>query len=182
MASSAEILGLEPDLLGDIDADSLHVTDLADQGLTVDAETLAKFTKLSDRKVRDLAQNGIMVKVSKDRYDLAASLVGYCNHLRTVAAGRGGEEAQLRLTQERARLAKEQADSVALKNAKEQGELVPADEIEREWSGILRQVRNQVMSVPERIRMQVPNLTAQGIETIDSIVRRALEDIADDNA
>ena len=54
--------------------------------------------------------------------------------------GRGGEAAISTATAERARLAREQADHVALKNARTRGELIPAD-VEAEWSGVLRTVR-----------------------------------------
>ena len=77
-------------------------------------------------RLTDLVQRDIAIRHARDSYDLVQSTRNYVQHLRGVASGRGGEEATLNLTEERARLAREQADGVALKNAKARGELVAA--------------------------------------------------------
>ena len=42
--------------------------------------------------LNDLAKRGIVVRGEKrGTYDLEASVSGYCNHLRAMAAGRGGD-------------------------------------------------------------------------------------------
>jgi phage terminase Nu1 subunit (DNA packaging protein) len=51
-------------------------------------------------------------------------LLAYCEHLREVAAGRGGDGA-VELTTERALLAREQRDRIAMQNAVTRGELAP---------------------------------------------------------
>lgn len=79
---------------------------------------------------------------------------------------------------ERDRLAKEQADNVALKNAALRRELVPATEVEARWSDILRRVRSKVLAVPSRVRQTHPHLTAQDVVAIDAELRRALEELA----
>ena len=53
-------------------------------------------------------------------------LAAYCSHLREQAAGRASEGG-LDLGTERARLAKEQADKIALANAVTRGELAPRE-------------------------------------------------------
>jgi phage terminase Nu1 subunit (DNA packaging protein) len=79
---------------------------------------------------------------------------------------------------EAVRLKKEQADHAALKNQQLRAELVPAADVERAWSGILRQVRSGVLAVPSRVRQQLPHLTTHDIATFDAEIRRALEDLA----
>lgn len=79
---------------------------------------------------------------------------------------------------ERLRLIKEQADHAALKNAALRRELVPAAEVEREWAGMLRQVRAGVLAVPSRLRQMLPGLTAAEVEAIDAELRRVLEELA----
>lgn len=79
---------------------------------------------------------------------------------------------------ERLRLIKEQADHAALKNSALRRELVPAAEVEREWAGILRQVRAGILAVPSRLRQLLPGLTAAEVEAIDSELRRVLEEMA----
>ncbi len=79
---------------------------------------------------------------------------------------------------ERLRLLKEQADHAALKNAALRRELVPAAEVEREWAGVLRQVRAGILAVPSRIRQILPGLTAAEVEAVDFELRRVLEEMA----
>jgi phage terminase Nu1 subunit (DNA packaging protein) len=86
--------------------------------------------------------------------------------------------AQRDAAEERIRLVREQADREALKNQRLRGELVPAADVERAWSNILRQVRSAVLAVPSRVRQQLPHLTAHDIATFDAEIRRALEDLA----
>lgn len=72
-----------------------------------------------------------MVRLGHDAYDLEESTRRYIASLRETASGRGGEEQVLNLTSERARLAREQADAQALKNAVLRGEYVP----QATWNG-----------------------------------------------
>ncbi|MFN4125260.1 MAG: hypothetical protein ACK4HK_05450 [Pannonibacter indicus] len=131
--------------------------------------------------MRDLAQRGLVVKVAADRYDLTKSLQTYCTHLREIAAGRGDEASAVFLTAERARLAKEQADHAALKNAALRRELVPAADVAATWGGIVRQVRSRLLAVPARLRQGLAHLTARDVEAIDAEIRRALEELAEDD-
>lgn len=81
------------------------------------ARQLGEVLGLNERTVRELVDRGIVNRTGRGRYDLFGSVLAYVEHLRTVAAGRGGEAASYDLTRERARLAKEQADERELKNA-----------------------------------------------------------------
>lgn len=79
---------------------------------------------------------------------------------------------------ERARLAREQADNVALKNAILRRDMVPATEVEKEWSGIVRQARAGILAVPPRLRQIIPTLSAHDIDLIDAELRKVLEELA----
>ncbi|TAH67645.1 MAG: DNA packaging protein [Rhodopseudomonas palustris] len=79
---------------------------------------------------------------------------------------------------ERDRLAREQADAVALKNAKLRGELVSAADVEKRWSDILRRIRSGVLAVPARVRQMNPHLTGRDVAAIDAELRRVLDDLA----
>ena len=69
-----------------------------------------------------LGKRDTVVRLGHDSYDLEESTRRYIASLRETASGRGGEEQVLNLTGERARLAREQADAQALKNAVARGE------------------------------------------------------------
>jgi phage terminase Nu1 subunit (DNA packaging protein) len=79
---------------------------------------------------------------------------------------------------ERDRLAREQADNMALKNAALRRELVPAVEVEATWAEIMRRVRSRLLAVPSRVRQGCSHLTAHDVALIDAELRRALDDLA----
>lgn len=147
--------------------------------LIVGADEVAEWIAASDRTVRDLADKGIAVRVGRGRYDLKASVAGTVKHLREMAAGRGVDERSHDLTAEKARLAKEQADAVALKNAKTRGELIPADEVLFGWSHILTNTRLNIQAAVPRIAQEL-GLTKEQTQAVDAIMQRALTDLADE--
>lgn len=139
---------------------------------------LCELLGISPAMLTELKKRGIAVHYSHDAYDLAATVNAYVTHLRGTASGRGGEEHVANLTAERARLAREQADSQAMKNAAMRGELVKAEEVTREWAELLRKVRMRVLAVPSRIRGALPHLTPGDLATLDREIRTALEELA----
>ncbi len=143
---------------------------------------LASLLGVTLRMITTLIERDIVVKINPGVYDMGESVRRYCAHLRETAAGRGGEEQVLNLTGERARLAREQADSQALKNSIARGDHLPASEVLRTWSETLRATRSRMLAVPSRLRTELPHLTNSDFERIDRELRNALEELgrADD--
>jgi phage terminase Nu1 subunit (DNA packaging protein) len=139
---------------------------------------LAQLIGVHERTIRDLADAGHVVKLGKATYDRDASILAYCTHLRETAAGRGGAIGVATLTAERARLAREQADSAALKNAALRGDTIAAADVKAKWVAILTAIRSRILSVPSRVRMRAPHLTRAEIEIVDAELRDALEEAA----
>lgn len=83
----------------------------------------AELVGLSEASVSDWLRQGHLQRGAPGR----AWVQAYCTRLREQAAGRDptGE-----LTSERARLAREQADRLAMENAERRGRLIPADRVE----------------------------------------------------
>lgn len=135
---------------------------------------LGRLIRVSEQTVRDLARKGIVVRKGRGAYDLAQSVGNYSDHLREMAAGRGGESGINTLTAERARLAREQADTAAQKNAAMRRELVSAAEVERGWVEIVRASRAAILALTSRIRGRLPHLTAADAKVIDGEIRDAL--------
>lgn len=146
----------------------------------VGAGDLADYLGVTSQTIAAFANDGKVVRVSRGKYDLRASVQTYVSHLREVAAARGGENQLLDLTQERARLAKEQADNTALKNATLRRELLPAADAEREWSDILRKVRAGILAVTSRVRASA-GLTGEQAVEMDAELRLALKELGNDN-
>jgi phage terminase Nu1 subunit (DNA packaging protein) len=147
---------------------------------TVGAGELADWLGVTSQSIAAFANDGKVVRISRGKYDLCASIQTYTAHLREVAAARGGEGGVLDLVQERARLAREQADGQELKNRQSRKELLPASDVEREWSQILRKVRAGILAVTSRVRASA-GLTAEQAVEMDAELRLALRDLGNDN-
>ena len=111
-----------------------------------------------------LGKRDTVVRLGHDAYDLEESTRRYIANLRETASGRGGEEQVLNLTSERARLAREQADAQALKNA------------------VLRALRSRLLAVPSRLRQSMQHLTTSDVTMIDRELRDALQELGNADA
>lgn len=148
--------------------------------IVVSAADMAEVIGVSRRSVSEFSERGIIDRVGRNRFALQRSVKLYCEHLRAVAAGRGGDGTQ-ELTAERARLAKEQADATALKNAVARRDLVSTHQVEREWVAVCRKIRNAVLAVPSRVRQTLPHLTSFDVEQISRELRLTLTDLGKDD-
>ena len=129
-----------------------------------------------------LGKRDIVVRLGHDAYDLEESARRYVASLRETASGRGGEEKVMKLARGRARMAWEQADAQALKNAVLRGEYVPAGEVERAWSDTLRALRSRLLAVPSRLRQSMQHLTTSDVTMIDRELRDALQELGNADA
>ena len=112
---------------------------------------IATHLDLSDRSVRELLDKGVLPNARRGALNLDQCRVAYIRHLREMAAGRGTGPSADDLTAERARLAREQADHYALKNAALRLELLPRADITRAVSAAFQIVRDRLTSLPVRL-------------------------------
>lgn len=139
---------------------------------------LAGLLGISTRRLNQLVEEGIAVRTAPGMFDAAATVQAYVAHASGKAAG---AVVELDLNREKARLAKEQADGQAMKNAVERREFVRAEDVAREWEDIIRSVRSAMLSVPSRCRRQAAtSFGVAEIAVIDREIRDALEAISND--
>lgn len=144
---------------------------------TLTAAELAPWLGLTVGRVHALGRDGVLPRVEGKRYQLKAAILAYCDHCRSLAKGKQVDEdlaaAKLSLAQANA----EKAETI---NAKARGELIPAVEVEREWSAVLRGVRAGVLALPSRVAQRLGHLSPHDIAAIDREVRDALEELSND--
>ena len=115
-------------------------------------------------------------------------LLAYCQHIRLMAAGRGGEGTG-ELVRERARLAAEQADKIAMQNAVARGELAPAHLLEQVLAKAGARAGRLLETIPALLKRRHPSLTADDIAEVARVVAKArnvaaamtLADLGDDD-
>ena len=140
---------------------------------------IAEWLGITDRRVQQLAVDGVIPRAARGRYDLRACVCSYTEHLRSVAAGHTSADGALDLTEERARLAREQADGQALKNAQLRGELIPRDELQPALEQVLAIFRSRMRALPIRVAQAVPRLGRDAIQSLQELHDEALTELAD---
>jgi terminase small subunit / prophage DNA-packing protein len=141
------------------------------------ANELGALLGISGRAVREHAAKGIIPKTRRGRYRLAEAVPAYCSHMRDLLTNKGGAAAVLSGTAERARLAREQADAVAFKNAVARGALLDAAEVGREWSAILVAIRARMLAASSRCGSRLPHLTQSDLAEFDREIRDGLTEL-----
>jgi phage terminase Nu1 subunit (DNA packaging protein) len=142
-------------------------------------DQLADLLGLTANRVNVLVRQGHIPRVSKGRFDRREAVRGYCEHIRKQASGRGAANPEL--TEQKTRLAREQADKAEMQNAIARHELIPAADVEREWSAILRDVRAALLALPSRLQQRLGHLTTHDMTVFDREIRDVLSEIANGN-
>ncbi len=103
--------------------------------------------------------------------------VAYIRRLREQAAGRAAV-GDLDLAGERARLAKEQADRVAMQNAVTRGELAPVILIEQVLAAAASKVAGVFDAIPGMVRRRAPRLSHEELDLIAAEIAKARNFVA----
>ena len=135
--------------------------------LQMDLGTLKKFI---DR--------GVVTRQEKGKYDYDQVRKEYILHIREVAAGRF-KAGELDLQAERARLAKEQADSKEMENAIERGDLVYIESVAKQIEGQLTKVRTKLLAIPTKYAPELhATATAREIQLLlEQAITEALNEL-----
>lgn len=123
---------------------------------------------ISQQAVSDLLARGVIMHGQS----AGEWLLSYCANLREVAAGRQAGEG-FDLPTERARLAREQADKIAMQNAQTRRELAPAYLIEEVLAKAGAKVAGILEAIPGQVKRRLPNLPASEIEAIQTEIAKA---------
>jgi phage terminase Nu1 subunit (DNA packaging protein) len=117
---------------------------------SVDVNALAKLFDLTVVRVQQLAVEGIVVKSARGKYDLWKSIRGYIQYLqkRRVNQHDSPDQEQSDIKKEQLRRTKEEADKLALANARSRGELIEVESVKRLGEKVMIAVRNQILNFP----------------------------------
>jgi len=111
---------------------------------------LSAHLQTSTKTVHDMINKGIITKQERGKYDIDLARKEYILHVREIAAGRA-KVGDLDLQEERARLAKEQADAKEMENAVERGDLVYIENVAKQFELQLTKVRTKLLAVPTKV-------------------------------
>ncbi|MDB2414197.1 hypothetical protein N9W34_00320 [Rickettsiales bacterium] len=132
--------------------------------------TIAKLFGLSERRVQQLAREGVIPKPEKNQYELIGCVRSYINYLQQRAFGQGVAPQDTHL--ERARLLKAQADMAEIELAERTGELVTVERVEADWSQMVTACRAKMLSIPTKTAYQISNL--KDTHEIEKFLKRTI--------
>jgi phage terminase Nu1 subunit (DNA packaging protein) len=139
-------------------------------------EQIAEHLDLSKRRVQDLMIEGVLNKGA----DLDECRVSYIRFLRGGASGKN-TGAGLKLTAERARLAKLQADKVEIELAELRGEVVRTEDVARVMQGHVIAARSRLLALPTKlVALFSPDMRPQTLALAEGAVREALQELSSD--
>jgi len=125
------------------------------------ASTLAKLFAITERRIQQLAKEGIIPKAERGKYDLIASMRGYIKYLQERAAGRSdgryNDEADIKL--ERKRLIKAQADKAEVENQKLRAELISFESVQEILNEVAVLFSSSVDALPGRLASELAGIT-----------------------
>ena len=161
--------------LEDIDAMLADEPD-APTGETLTAVELAPWLGLTVGRVHALGRDGVLPRTPDKRYPLQSSVAAYCEFCRGLAKGKAADN---ELAAEKVRLAREQADKIALQNASARGELLDSRTVAQEWRGVVTDLRAAVLAVPSRVASTL-GFDRKQTAALDAEIREAMEAISND--
>lgn len=149
---------------------------------TYNTATIAKLLNLTDRRVQQLASDGVFVRQANGEFRLAETVNAYCRFLQ------GRESAaSTDINEEKRRLTRAQADIVEMNAARRRGELIEIDAAVELVEEALGRVRPKLLGIGATASPRVHLCaSAQGATVgdiqsiIDDAVTEALHEIRDE--
>ena len=164
--------------------DSFKTTDIS--AITVNSATLEKILQVSDRRIRQLAEENVIIRAAKGRYKLMESISNYILTLKvSMEAGKSQSyDGELNLDAEKAvhERIKRQISELKLKTM--QGELHKSEDVERVMTDMLVAIKSRLLSMPAKL---APMLVSRNDidfvkRTISTEVLEVLNELKDYNA
>lgn len=145
----------------------------------VSVQVIARLLMISERRVQQLANEGVIPRTESRRYNLEESVQAYIQFLQGKNVGRAMADEQIDFHEEKARLTKIQADKAQLELDEMARSLVKAEEVSREWYNAVTDCKGRLLSIPSKAAPIVAAETSAGAckKIIDDLVFEALEEL-----
>lgn len=140
---------------------------------------IADWLGVSERTVASYAAKGLIPKAKAADRDLKSCVRAIVAHFREMASGRQSTDG-LDLAAERARLAKEQADAQALKNAESRRELLRREDVTAAVHDAFGRVRAKMLALPAKAAPAVATMTPTGAQQhLKALIHEALAELSE---
>lgn len=159
------------------ETESAKVTDI--DSLTVSAAVLGNIFGVTDRRIRQMAEEGIIVRAAKGRYNLVDSLKNYILSLKLAVDSNDGDnpDGELNFEEEKALHERVKRHISEMKLQTMKGELHKADDVRHVMTDMLSSFKTRMMNIPAKVAPVLEDRDAGYIkERLTSEVTEALNE------
>lgn len=143
---------------------------------------LVKLTGRDAYQVNKWANTGQVVRVKRGTYDIPESIKKIIATLGEQAAGRMGQDGSTDAVRANAQFKDSQRKLNELKAAQIEGRMIAIEDVEEAWGALVTSTQELILTIPGRIRFDLPHLTGADQQVIDRTVRDMLEETAIEGA
>lgn len=164
------------------ETESAKVTDI--DSLTVSAAVLGNIFGVTDRRIRQMAEEGIIVRAAKGRYNLVDSLKNYILSLKLAVDSNDSDnpDGELNFEEEKALHERVKRHISEMKLQTMKGELHKADDVRHVMTDMLSSFKTRMMNIPAKVAPVLEDRDAGYIkERLTSEVAEALNELKDYN-
>lgn len=164
------------------ETESAKVTDI--DRLTVSAAVLGNIFGVTDRRIRQMAEEGIIVRAAKGRYNLVDSLKNYILSLKLAVDSNDSDnpDGELNFEEEKALHERVKRHISEMKLQTMKGELHKADDVRHVMTDMLSSFKTRMMNIPAKVAPVLEDRDAGYIkERLTSEVTEALNELKDYN-
>ncbi|NLH00787.1 hypothetical protein [Clostridium thermosuccinogenes] len=131
---------------------------------------------ITDRRVRQLREEGIISEVSRGKYDLIECTRRYCAYLRELAnaSNNDGKEVKLNYDTEHALLEKAKREKAELQLRVMKGELHLGTDVEEVMTDMITKAKMKLLALPAKAADLV--IGRKDINTIENILQKLIEE------
>lgn len=165
------------------DTDSAKVTNI--DSTTVSAAVLGDMFGVTDRRIRQMAEEGIVVRAAKGRYKLVDSIKNYLLAMKLAAEGIGVEfaDGEINLEEEKGLHERVKRHISELKLQIMKGELHKAQDVEIVMTDMLVSFKTRMMNIPSKVAPVLENHDAAFIkDQLTKEINEALNELKDYDA
>ena len=141
----------------------------------VNSVTLGKVWGITDRRVRQLREEGVISEVARGKYDLFECTRKYCDFLRQAAnANANSKEVKLSLDNEKALHEKAKREKAELQLQVMRGEVHLGEDVEKVMTDMISTARTKLLALPSKVAPTV--IGYDNISKIQAILSNYIEE------
>lgn len=151
------------------------------ESLTVSSKVLQTVLGITDRRVRQLAQEGTIVRIGHGKYSFTKSIQNYVTYIKATKEADEQEMNELNWEDEKAKHEIIKRKKAELQLAVMQGELHRSEDVEHFMTDMLSNYRAKILALPTKV---APKLVSKNdihtiVDLLDIEVNEALKELSD---